>query len=548
MTGDQFQFLEDQPQSIPLHWTGSISWPSYGNNLYQNEDQIGFNQALQLPYQKIKNALDKPKSETFSDGKESTPRPILNRLFLVLPEADSGLSERQECRVYYARVSQTETDVPGENGPRSFWRLEGFSQDWFDTNHPPVGEPTWSDPEQFISYYSEAPIFLMELEVVPDQLRRFAAFGLINDFAERDSEPTEWFRVTAGGQRRGLDADEIVPLTVFPSLNQDGIALTLADIQLVDERTREQLDRAVSTGHIADAEIEDLQKILQPVSSGIDWAVVYDVGQGNSIGLCDTHGWVRSYFDLGGGMGPNLFTFPPALGSFCFSCQPTVILSHWDADHWCSATHPRGREALSNHWIVPRQVLTPAHVALLADIAGAGGKVWFLPSNFAGRWFGQTHLELCTGPGRNHSGIALTISAQPNGAGQQILMPGDADYQYIPSFTGGSQYLSVVAPHHGGKGKGSIPPTCPGAPASRLVYSHGPGNTYGHPHIDTRHDHDANGWNDPTLGKPLPCEVRETANRSTNGLGHVLLGWKPHTAAPPVPCRGSGCQLEAQHL
>jgi hypothetical protein len=203
---------------------------------------------------------------------------------------------------------------------------------------------------------------------------------------------------------------------------------------------------------------------------------------------------------------------------------------------------------LCSEWIVPRQILTPTHVALLADIAKAGGSVMFLPSNFSGRWFGQIHLELCTGSGRNHSGIALTLSEQPNGAGQKILMPGDADYRYIPSFTGGTQYLSVVVPHHGAKGKGGTPPTCPGAAASRLVYSYGLGNSYRHPHRDTRHTHDAKGWNNPTLGKPLPCKVRETANRSAKGLGHVLLGWNAPFNPPPLLFISIRCQLETRQL
>lgn len=467
--------------------------------------------------------------------------------YFPLPEQGQvDLATKPGGGAYYARVSQTQTDVPNENGPRAFWRLEGFAKAWFDENPPPSDEPTWQDPLKLSRYYLEAPIFLLELEVIPDHLGRFAPLGLINEFAERDDEPKEWFLVTAGGPRNGRPIQAIVPMTVFPSLYQEGIALTLENIDNVAEAPREQLDKAVSTNHVADAEDAEITRILRTFASSIDWSIVYDVGQGNSIGLCDCTGTVRGYFDIGGGVGPNLSTFPTALTIFCFTQSPPIILSHWDEDHWSSANHTRGRGALSNEWIVPRQILTPGHVALLAAIAGAGGKVWFLPSTFVGKWFGQIYLELCTGSGRNHSGIALTLSEHPNGSGQHILMPGDADYQHIPSFVGGTQYLSVVVPHHGGKLKSTTFPTCPGRQSSRLVYSAGPGNTYGHPHPATRLAHHGVGWHDPSVSCVAPIRVRETSDRSSAGLGHVLLGWTPHFSAPPLPCGAKFCQLEAQ--
>jgi hypothetical protein len=263
-----------------------------------------------------------------------------------------------------------------------------------------------------------------------------------------DEEPSEWFKLTTGPQMK-YSSDRIVLLTVYSSLFQEGINVTLANIETVNEKTQKELGKAVSTEHIKDADDAEFNRILNiAVQERIKYSIVYDVGQGNSIGLCDEENFPQVYFDLGGGIGPNLFTFPKTLGSFCFTRKPAIILSHWDEDHWSSAL--RSTSALSLEWIVPRQKLTAGSVALLAAITKAKGTIWFVPVSFAGAWFGQIHLELCNGSNKNNSGIALTLSEQTRGVGRQILMPGDAEYRYVPTVKRGSQYHSIVAPHHGG--------------------------------------------------------------------------------------------------
>ena len=92
-------------------------------------------------------------------------------------------------------------------------------------------------------------------------------------------------------------------------------------------------------------------------------------------------------------------------------------------------------------------------------------------------------------------------------------------------------------------------PSCPSRPASRLVYSYGPNNTFKHPRNVTRTDHDTAGWLDPLITTGAAAyEVRNTEARGTPSLGHVLLGWKPHTALPALKCGGASCELKAQQL
>jgi hypothetical protein len=67
-------------------------------------------------------------------------------------------------------------------------------------------------------------------------------------------------------------------------------------------------------------------------------------------------GVVWLYFDLGGAVNGNLGTFPPELRRFCFSTHPPVVLSHWDWDHWSSAS--RGGRDVESTGVPRANVLT----------------------------------------------------------------------------------------------------------------------------------------------------------------------------------------------
>jgi hypothetical protein len=279
----------------------------------------------------------------------------------------------------------------------------------------------------------------------------------------------------------------------------------------------------------------------------IEWAVVYDIGQGNAIGLCNEKGSVEAYSDLGGGVLGHAGTFPTALKNFCFTKTPPIILSHWDFDHWSSAN--RDPQSLQLTWIAPRQSVGPTHVALMTSIISAGGRLLLVPNTLPAKWRGQLYLELCAGKGRNHSGIALTLSQKAKGEGALMLFPGDARYPALPSFTATNDYLCVVAPHHGGDMRNRNVPYCANQPVSRLAYSYGQPNTYGHPAKVTRTDHDQAGWHDWAVSPGVkPRYVRETVDRASGQPGHILLSWLICTTPPPLPCGGSYCQLQAQQL
>jgi hypothetical protein len=454
---------------------------------------------------------------------------------------------------YYAQFSQVErlSDAAGELYP-AIWVLEAFDSQWFEMN------PLPATPDGLTDYYTRALLFVLELKVETPTAWRLNRLSTIHEAnAGEEGEPEDWFLVIAeplGG--RALDEGEVL-LTIYPNLYLAGIPASLVEAGPVDPETSARLKRAVSTAHILDATEQEVDNALTGVAgASIDWAVTYDVGQGDSIGLCEPKGSVKAYFDLGGGVNGNAKTFPTALTHFCFTQQPPIILSHWDFDHWSSANRDTRSHGMT--WIAPRQAVGPTHLALMTNITSAGklllvptGGAPTWPKGFIAKWRGQLYLELCTGKGRNHSGLALTLSEKASGGGEQMLFPGDARYTHIPSFPNPptSQYLSVVAPHHGGDMRSRTAPVCPSHAASRLIYSYGLGNTFSHPRNITRTDHDTNGWRDPLFtSAAFAYEVRETASRGKTLFGHVLLGWKTCAAIPALTCSGAACQLEAQQL
>ena len=458
----------------------------------------------------------------------------MNRI--LLPPQVEGPQPTTGSGRYYARFSQSESFRGPGFGESRLWLFEAFDAGWFD-------EQERIADIDFQRFYEQAQLFVLELHVPESQLPRL---GELESLAKAedgdDDDPDAWFSIQVQPlAARPLVEDDLVVVVYF-NLYLPGIPARLLEAQSVDTTTAERLQQAVNIDHIGDATEADVDTALANVSP-IPWIVVLDVGQGNAISLCNNSGSTEVYFDLGGGVLANASTFPAALRNFCFSQNPPIILSHWDFDHWSSG--PRDPNSLGRIWIAPRQPVGPMHLAFMATITLAG-QLLLLPQTFPAKWRGQLYLERCNGRGRNHSGLALTVSELPGGAGEQMLFPGDARYPVVPSFNPAG-YLSAVAPHHGGDMRNRTVPACPHQPSSRLVYSYGDPNTFSHPRLITRTDHHAAGWTDRRLAPGLPqYEVYETAHRSPAMLGHVLLSWRRTWGLPPVACGMRQCQLRAQ--
>ena len=309
----------------------------------------------------------------------------------------------------------------------------------------------------------------------------------------------------------------------------------------------EALDILFDMGAWPDATPDDLQLALG-ARCDLEALVSFDIGQGAAAALLCPHGHPIYYFDVGCGVYRNAHTTPAQL-SFCL-CEPApVMLSHWDADHWSAAY--RDQDLLKQAWIAPRQSISHIHTALGHDILAAGGQVLIVPPGAPPQiWGGQRRcdLRLCTGSGRNGSGLALIVTNHD--IDRAWVLTGDAGYHLLPH-PAPADVAAAIAPHHGANmGPKSQPPSRSPHAYGRMIYSFGPGNAHGrtsvsHPTSAGVQAHTAVGWSAGAWPPATPghClaggDVLATAHHAGTHLGAAGATWDgmqpalPHLAACP---------------
>lgn len=253
------------------------------------------------------------------------------------------------------------------------------------------------------------------------------------------------------------------------------------------------------------------------------YLAVYDVGQGACSAVLDEFLVPMLYFDLGGGCFGNASTYPKNFQP-CFTGNPSVVLSHWDMDHWISGDRHQLAQRLP--WIVPRQAIGPSHMKF-AQKLDSHRSLYIWPNSLSSLItpFGEIH-KLPNTPNRNNSGLVFVAMVGPHNNKIHVLCPGDAKYAKLPPQISSSQSLGgLIATHHGGLYRGDNPP-----PASKksnyIAYSYGQGNSYHHPHHKTVNKHQKAGW----------ITRRDSINRNQT---IPILGTLPRM---PL-CRGRSCSL-----
>jgi hypothetical protein len=301
-----------------------------------------------------------------------------------------------------------------------------------------------------------------------------------------------------------------------------------------------------------DASHADLIEALLPQCE-LKALVCFDVGQGSASALICKCGKPIYYFDTGCGSGRNAPTAPPII-NFCTCSSPTVILSHWDTDHWAGASGHPGLQKCK--WVVPRQTISTTHTAFANDILKAGGKIhivgngaspmiWSWPPQITWNWgdkitwsSGQQDYDLrrATGKGRNGSGLVLIVTDRT--FGRSWVLTGDAGYHLIAQ-SAPVDVAAMVVPHHGADmGANSAPFWRSPKGYARLFYSFGPGNGHGpktppvrHPvsaavtaHQNRNWDHGS--WTAATAGQLLAGgDVVATATHVSTHLQGGAAGW-----------------------
>lgn len=218
---------------------------------------------------------------------------------------------------------------------------------------------------------------------------------------------------------------------------------------------------------------------------GRPWA--YDVGQAsfNAV-LPPVEGDPVLYFDVGQPIWFHLHNAPSGF-SPPYSEQGTVVLSHWDTDHYAYGRQNAGFHAMN--WFAPAQSsVGPNAHAFARHLHGLKRLILVGPGRSSHHRRGARIIR-CGGSSVNGSGLALHLRSR----GRNVLLTGDAAYHEIPSMRG-VRLEGVQLPHHGGRlVPTAVVPTGSG-PSPRAVISCGLPNRYGHPDTGTISDHVAAGW------------------------------------------------------
>ncbi len=197
-------------------------------------------------------------------------------------------------------------------------------------------------------------------------------------------------------------------------------------------------------------------------------ARVYAVGQGDGIAIIDDG--VRPVLQIDyGGRGGNPFRLlkGAAQQNAVNALMPVdpnrlVMLTHWDANHWCSAE--KGTQASAARWLVPRQVTSPRAVAFATGLGRisciretqVGQPRCFRAENGDELWWekiGKSQTDDTKYEDCNFTGVAFSLVRRKPGRGQVILLPGDAPFASVPHyrqhFDRKLTLSGIVAFHHG---------------------------------------------------------------------------------------------------
>ena len=447
---------------------------------------------------------------------------------------------RELPRRVYARLDDIEPIVPGPEDELTFV-LDAVDADWsgfneggpfnlFDPDLKPRIAAYWSgrfgrdggDALNTLDGYEQMPIYRLELSPsISDDL-----------FKQLPRDEESWILLELSSAESGT------PVDVYGGLFAPPIRAYLHTAPAIAPSA--PLSTLFDMTTWPDASHADLIEALKQKCK-LEALVCFDVGQGSASSLICECGFPIYYFDTGRGTGRNAPT-APVIVNFCTCSSPTVILSHWDTDHWAGACGHVGLQGCN--WVVPRQTISTTHVAFASDILKAGGNIHVVGNSASPlTWSdGQQEYDLqrATGKGRNGSGLVLIVTNHSSAS--SWVLTGDAGYDLIAQ-SEPDDIVAMVVPHHGADmGAKSHPFSRSRGGYARLFYSFGPGNGHGPKNPPVRHPvaaavtaHKNHGWNHgswtpATAGQSLAsADVLATATHIPTHLGGGAAGW---TAVP----------------
>ena len=332
--------------------------------------------------------------------------------------------------------------------------------------------------------YPDTHIFQLYVEATPDQLRD--SWGRHRIVEER------WYSVEIG--KSGLTARRFEGIDQIDSTSIKALVRPLSPSGNEVKRIRAALTHRDPPPELSEDEIINLKT---PKTTGHHAKlIVYNVGQGSCAALCRIDGRPVLFFDFGGGCLQHSGSYP-SHKNFSFDGNTSIVLSHWDMDHWSGAM----RHVAAKHlqWIAPPLVNVGPTLHKFTSELLANGRLKTWPQHIASINSSSATYLRCTGKNRNNSGIAVIAKVNLGYCGEpcrsplRVLLPGDANYSSIPGIT---EYSldALVATHHGGNFFGKPPIPSGSADKKQVIFSYGQGNYFKHPTMYALKSYRKAGW------------------------------------------------------
>jgi len=293
---------------------------------------------------------------------------------------------------------------------------------------------------------------------------------------------SQWMEITTQFDKIGPNLTQSLYFNFQEVRNENSLPYNLKSIRLFrdlspDEQAKvRELERATILEESPAKEITEFLNEAEQRLNNLSHVNVYNVGQGNCIGLVNSENQPLLYFDVGGGYGRNAVTYPIGF-KLCNTFNPPVILSHWDQDHYQTAVLDLEEEIFYSKWLVPFQKIgkTAKHIAY--RLQQKNNLICWNESSYPRMDYTNFSIVKCSGPTnkKNSSGLALFVKKRDE---NHILLPGDAIFSMIPNCSN-ENFTGLVVSHHGSSGEIN------GMPSANLramiVYSYGKNNYEGHP-------------------------------------------------------------------
>ena len=254
-------------------------------------------------------------------------------------------------------------------------------------------------------------------------------------------------------------------------------------------------------------EVADLRGKRDPLDGvgGLRGIFVHHVGQGDAISVRDGGDDTVLYVDYGGHQKSPFGGLKADEArrkvdeSLPIGPHGHVMLTHWDWDHWCSAT--KGDAVKHARWLVPRQVTSPSAVNFATALkdkircipeaqvaqprffrAANGDEIWW--EKIARSQVDASKYEDC-----NKTGVALAVVR--HASREVILLPGDAPFGSVSLYRQlrekALSLTGIVAFHHGAdthwteETRALLRGWPRTGPSTTVIFSCGKGNSYKHP-------------------------------------------------------------------